>query len=180
MTERTYNVLFLCTGNSARSILAEGILRKDGQGRFMVYSAGSQPNGTVNPLALKVLSDRGYPADGYRSKSWDEFAIPEAPVMDFILTVCDSAAGEVCPVWPEHPSIAHWGIEDPAAAEGSDADKEEAVVRAFEFLKNRISTLIHLPLATLDRFTIGTRLQAIGHPEGASTAPASGADPHRT
>ena len=180
MTERTYNVLFLCTGNSARSILAEGILRTDGAGRFMAYSAGSQPKGTVNPLALKVLGDHGYPTDGYCSKSWDEFAVPEAPVMDFVLTVCDSAAGEVCPVWPGHPSIAHWGIEDPAAVEGSDAHKEEAFVRAFEFLKNRISTFIHLPLAALDRFTIGTRLQSICHLEGASTVPASGAAPHRT
>jgi arsenate reductase len=179
MTEQTYNVLFLCTGNSARSILAEGILRKDGEGGFMAYSAGSQPKGTVNPLALKVLEAHGYPTDGYRSKSWDEFAAPGAPVMDFILTVCDSAAGEACPVWPGHPSIAHWGIEDPAAVEGSDADKEQAFVHAFEFLKNRISTFVHLPLASLDRFTMGTRLQAIGHLEGASTIPAGGTDPHR-
>jgi arsenate reductase (thioredoxin) len=161
MTERTYNVLFLCTGNSARSILAEGILRKDGEGRFTAYSAGSQPKGTVNPLALKVLGDHGYPTDGYRSKSWDEFAAPGAPVMDFVLTVCDSAAGEVCPVWPGHPSIAHWGIEDPAAVEGSDADKEQAFVRAFQFLKSRIGTFLHLPLASLDRFTMGTRIQQL-------------------
>jgi arsenate reductase len=179
MAERTYNVLFLCTGNSARSILAEGILRKDGVGRFTAYSAGSQPNGTVNPLALNVLEAHGYPTDGYRSKSWDEFAAPGAPVMDFVITVCDSAAGEACPVWPGHPSIAHWGIEDPATVEGSDADKEEAFVRAFEFLKNRIGTFVALPLATLDRFTIGTRLQAIGHLDGTSTVQASGDDPHR-
>jgi arsenate reductase (thioredoxin) len=171
MTERTYNVLFLCTGNSARSILAEGILRKDGAGRFMAYSAGSQPKGRVNPLALKVLGDHGYPTDGYRSKTWDEFAAPEAPMMDFVLTVCDSAAGEACPVWPGHPSIAHWGIEDPAV-ERSDAEKNQAFVRAFQFLKDRIGTFIHLPLETPDRFTIGTRLQAIGHLEGASTIPA--------
>jgi arsenate reductase len=107
MAERTYNVLFLCTGNSARSILAEGILRKVGEGRFTAHSAGSQPKGAVNPLALKVLGDHGYPIDGYRSKSWDAFAAPGAPVMDFVLTVCDSAAGEACPVWPGHPSIAH-------------------------------------------------------------------------
>jgi arsenate reductase len=178
MSERTYNVLFLCTGNSARSILAEGILRKDGEERFMAYSAGSQPKGTVNPLALKVLEAHGYPTDGYRSKSWDEFAAPGAPIMDFVLTVCDSAAGEACPVWPGHPSIAHWSIEDPAAAEGSEAEKEQAFVRAFEFLKNRFNTFVHLPLASLDRFTIGTRLQAIGHLDGASTVSASGADPH--
>ncbi len=179
MTERTYNVLFLCTGNSARSILAEGILRKDGEGRFTAYSAGSQPNGTVDPLALKVLEAHGYPTDGYRSKSWDEFAALGAPVMDFVITVCDSAAGEACPVWPGHPSITHWGIEDPTAAEGSDAEKEQAFVRAFAFLKSRIGTFVHLPLAALDQFTIGTRLQAIGHSEGASAVPASGADPHR-
>ncbi|QRM28321.1 arsenate reductase ArsC [Microvirga sp. VF16] len=180
MTERTYNVLFLCTGNSARSILAEGILRKDGAGRFVAYSAGSQPKGSVNPLALKVLGDHGYPIDGYRSKSWDEFAAPGAPVMDFVLTVCDSAAGEACPVWPGHPAIAHWGIDDPAAVEGSDADKEQAFLRAFEFLKSRIGTFIRLPRATLDQFGIGTRLQAIGHVEAASTVPAGGADPHQT
>jgi arsenate reductase (thioredoxin) len=163
MTEHTYNVLFLSTGNSARSILAEGILRKDGEVHFMAYSAGSQRKGTVNPLALKVLGDHGYPTDGYRSKSWDEFVAPGAPVMDFVLTVCDSTAGEVCPVWPGHPSIAHWGIEDPAAVEGSDADKEQAFLRAFEFLKSRIGTFLHLPLVSLDRFTMGTRLHAIGH-----------------
>jgi arsenate reductase len=179
MTERIYNVLFLCTGNSARSILAEGILRKDGTGRFNAFSAGSQPKGTVNPLALRVLGAHGYPTDGYRSKSWDEFAAPGAPVMDFVLTVCDSAAGEVRPVWPGHPSIAHWGIEDPAAAEGSDADKEQAFVRAFEFLKSRIGTFIRLPIATLDQFTMGTRLQAIGHLEGAGMTSSSGTDLHR-
>jgi arsenate reductase len=176
MTERPYNVLFLCTGNSARSILAEGILRRDGQGRFTAYSAGRQPKGAVNPLALKVLGDHGYPTDGYRSKSWDEFAAPGAPVMDFVLTVCDSAAGEVCPVWPGHPSIAHWSIEDPAAVEGSDADNEQAFLRAFEFLKSRIGTFLHLPTATLDQFGISTRLQAIGHSEGAGKTPSSGTD----
>ncbi|WP_262266053.1 arsenate reductase ArsC [Microvirga yunnanensis] len=179
MTERTYNVLFLCTGNTARSILAEGILRKDGQGRFNAYSAGSQPRGTLNPLALKVLGDYGYPTDGYRSKSWDEFAAPGAPMMDFVLTVCDSAAGEACPVWPGHPSVAHWGIDDPATIAGTDAEKEQAFVRAFQFLKDRISTFVHLPPATLDRFTIGTRLQAIGHLERTSTVRAGGADMHR-
>ena len=178
MIERTYNVLFLCTGNSARSILAEGILRKDGKGHFIAYSAGSQPKGAVNPLAVKVLGAHDYPTDGYRSKSWDEFAAPGAPVMDFVITVCDTAAGEACPVWPGHPSIAHWGIEDPSTVEGSDVDRAKAFVRAFQFLKNRISTFIHLPLASLDRFTIGTRLRAIGHLNGASTVPAREADPH--
>ena len=132
MADRPYNVLFLCTGNTARSILAEGILRKDGAGRFNAYSAGSQPKGTVNPFALKVLGSFGYPTDGYRSKSWDEFAKPDAPVMDFIFTVCDSAAGEACPVWPGHPASAHWGIEDPAAVEGTDIEKERAFVQAFK------------------------------------------------
>jgi arsenate reductase (thioredoxin) len=179
MIERTYDVLFLCTGNSARSILAEGILRKDGEGRFTAYSAGSQPKGMVNPLALKVLGDHGYPTVGYRSKTWDEFAAPGAPVMDVVLTVCDSAAGEACPVWPGHPSITHWGIEDPAAVEGSDADKEQAFLRAFQFLKSRIGTFLHLPPATLDQFGIGTRLQAIGHSEGAGMTPSSETDRHQ-
>jgi arsenate reductase (thioredoxin) len=174
MTERTYNVLFLCTGNSARSILAEGILRKDGEGRFMAYSAGSQPRGAVHPLVLKVLEAHGYPTDGYRSKSWDDFAAPGAPVMDFVITVCDSAAGEVCPVWPGHPSIARWSLDDPAAVEGSEVDRAKAFVQAFQVLKSRINTFVHLPLASLGRFTIGTRLQAIGHLEGASTIPAGG------
>ena len=179
MTERTYNVLFLCTGNSARSILAEGILRKDGAGRFQAYSAGSQPNGTVNPLALRVLEAHGYPTDGYRSKSWDEFAAPGAPVMDFVITVCDSTAGEACPVWPGHPSIAHWSLDDPVAVEGSDVERVKAFVRALQFLKSRIGTFLDLPLASLDRFAIGTRLQAIGHLEGTNVVPASGADPHQ-
>jgi arsenate reductase (thioredoxin) len=174
MTERMYNVLFLCTGNSARSILAEGILRKDGEGRFRAYSAGSQPKGSVNPLALKVLGAHGYPTDGYRSKSWDEYAEPSAPVMDFVITVCDDAAGEACPLWPGHPSIAHWGIDDPAAIEGSNVDKEQAFERAFQVLKGRISTFVHLPLASLDQFTIGTRFRAIGHMEETDTASEGG------
>lgn len=178
MTARIYNVLFLCTGNSARSILAEAILRRDGEGRFAAYSAGSQPKGMVNPLALKVLRDHGYPTDGYRSKSWDEFAVSGAPAMDFVLTVCDSAAGEACPVWPGHPSIAHWSTEDPAAVEGSDLDKEQAFVRAFEFLKSRIGTFIRLPSATLEQFGIGTRLQAIGHSKGAGMPLSNGTDLH--
>jgi arsenate reductase len=168
MTERPYNVLFLCTGNTARSILAEGILRKDGAGRFKAFSAGSQPKGAVNPLAIKVLAAHDYPTDGYRSKNWDEYAQPNAPGMDFVITVCDSAAGEACPIWPGHPSVAHWGIEDPAAVQGSDMDKERAFEQAFRFLKNRIGTFLNLPLASLDRFAIGTRLREIGHLEGAS------------
>jgi arsenate reductase len=174
MMERMYNVLFLCTGNSARSILAESILRKDGEGRFNTFSAGSQPKGTVNALALKVLGAHGYPTDGYRSKSWDEYAEPGAPVMDFVITVCDSAAGEACPLWPGHPSIAHWGIDDPAALEGSDRDKEQAFDRVFHLLRSRINTFLHIPLVDLDQFVIGTRLRAIGHMEGASTATEGG------
>lgn len=168
MTERTYNVLFLCTGNTARSILAEGILRREGDGRFRAYSAGSQPKGTVNPLALEVLGAHRYPTDGFRSKSWDEFAEPGAPVMDFVITVCDSAAGEACPIWPGHPSIAHWGIDDPAAVEGAEVEKRRAFEQAFILLKNRIGTFIHLPLESLDRFTIGNRLRQIGRSEEAS------------
>jgi arsenate reductase len=179
MTERTYKVLFLCTGNSARSILAEGILRKDGQGRFQAYSAGSHPKGIVNPLALRVLEAHGYPTDGHRSKSWDEFAPPGAPVMDFVLTVCDSAAGEACTVWSGHPSIAHWSLDDPAAGEGSEVDRAKAFVRAFQFLKSRIGTFVDLPLASLDQFTIGTRLQAIGHSNEARAVSTNGTDPHR-
>ena len=118
MTDRVYNVLFLCTGNTARSILAESILRKDGAGRFNAFSAGSHPKGVVNPFAIKTLAEYGYPTEGFRSKNWEEFATPDAPKMDFVFTVCDNAAGEACPVWPGQPMTAHWGIEDPAAVEG--------------------------------------------------------------
>jgi arsenate reductase len=169
MSERTYNVLFLCTGNSARSILAEGMLRQDGEGRFRAYSAGSQPNGSVNPLALKVLGAHGYPTDGYRSKSWDEYTEPHAPVMDFVITVCDSAAGEACPLWPGHPSIAHRSIDDPTAVSGSGKDREQSFERTFQVLTRRISTFVHLPLASLDQFTMGTRPRAIGHLEVTGT-----------
>ncbi len=168
MADRVYNVLFLRTGNTARSILAEGILRKDGAGRFNTYSAGSQPKGVVNPFALKVLDSLGYPTDGFRSKSWDEFAGSDAPEMDFIFTVCDSAAGEACPVWPGHPASAHWGIEDPAAVEGPDIEKEKAFVQAFKYLKNRISAFLALPMASLDQIALTHRLEEIGRLEGAS------------
>ena len=124
MSDHFYNVLFLCTGNSARSILAESIMRKDGQGRFRSFSAGSQPKAQVNPFALKVLESLDYPTDGMRSKSWQEYAVPDAPVMDFVFTVCDSAAGESCPVWPGQPMTAHWGIEDPASVEGTDLQRK--------------------------------------------------------
>ncbi len=168
MTARIFNVLFLCTGNTARSVLAEGILRKEGAGRFNAFSAGSQPKGTVNPFALKVLEAYGYPNDGFRSKSWDEFAAPGAPTMDFIFTVCDSAAGEACPVWLGHPATAHWGIPDPAAVEGSDIEKEAAFNTAFRLMKNRISLFTALPLASLDQVALANRLREIGRSEGAS------------
>jgi protein-tyrosine-phosphatase len=172
MTDRSYNVLFLCTGNSARSILAESILQKDGAGRFNAFSAGSQPKGAVNPFALKVLASYGYPSAGFRSKSWEEFAESGAPVMDFVFTVCDSAAGETCPVWPGQPMTAHWGIEDPAAVEGADIQKEAAFVTAFRYLKNRISVFASLPLASIDRMALGTKLREIGRMDGATSSPA--------
>lgn len=166
MADRPYDVLFLCTGNTARSILAEAILRHDGAGRFNAYSAGSQPKGTVNPFALTVLKELGYPAVGLRSKSWIEFAEPGAPAMDFVFTVCDSAAGESCPVWPGQPMTAHWGIEDPAAVDGPDIEKEKAFVQAARFLKNRISVFLNLPLASIDEMSLQTRLRDVGRLDG--------------
>jgi arsenate reductase len=168
MTNPVYNVLFLCTANSARSILAEAILQQDGQGRFNAFSAGSQPRGTVNPLALKVLESYGYKAGAFRSKSWDEFAGAAAPKMDFIFTVCDTAAGESCPVWPGHPATAHWGIEDPSTVEGTDLEKEAAFVAAFRFLKNRISAFTALPLESIDSMAMAHHLAEIGRQEGAT------------
>jgi len=162
MSERTYNVLFLCTGNSARSILAEGILRKDGASRFQSFSAGSFPKGSVNPLALKVLDSYEYPTDGMRSKSWQEFSAAGAPAMDFVFTVCDDAASETCPVWPGHPITAHWGITDPAAVEGTYIEKETAFVTAFRHLKNRISLFTNLPLKSIDEISLQAKLRAIG------------------
>jgi arsenate reductase len=169
MSSRTYNVLFLCTGNSARSILAEGILRKEGVGRFHAFSAGSHPKDTVNPFALKVLESFDYPTDNMRSKSWEEFATPDAPVMDFVFTVCDQAGGEVCPVWPGQPMTAHWGIDDPAAVRGSDIQKEAAFVTAFRFLKNRITVFANLPLAGIDKMALGTKLREIGRMDGSTS-----------
>jgi arsenate reductase len=168
MVDHVYNVLFLCTGNSARSILAESILRKDGAGRFRAFSAGSHPKGAVNPFAIKVLEAMDYPTDGLRSKAWDEFAQPGAPALDFVFTVCDSAAGEACPVWPGQPMTAHWGIEDPAAVEGTDIQKEAAFVLATRYLKNRISAFSNLPLKSIDHLALGSRLKEIGALEGAS------------
>ena len=168
MSDRVYNVLFLCTGNSARSILAEAILRQEGAGRFQAFSAGSHPKAEVNPLALKELEYAGLPTDGLRSKSWDLFAEPDAPQMDFVFTVCDSAAGEPCPLWPGQPVTAHWGIEDPAAVEGSDLEKARAFSLAFRYLKTRISLFCELPIKSLDALTLQAKVNAIGRTKGAS------------
>jgi protein-tyrosine-phosphatase len=162
MTESVYNVLFLCTGNSARSILAECILNREGKGRFHAFSAGSQPKGQVHPFALELLKKLNYPTAGLRSKSWDEFAAPTAPQMDFVFTVCDNAADEVCPIWPGQPMTAHWGVPDPAAAEGSDAERHLAFADAYRMLGNRIGVFASLPLRSLDRLTLQRRLQEIG------------------
>jgi arsenate reductase len=173
--DQTYNVLFLCTGNSARSILAESILQKDGAGRFRAFSAGSTPKGAVHPLALRILESMDYPIDGMRSKSWLEFAASDAPVMDFVFTVCDNAAGESCPIWPGQPMTAHWGIEDPAAVEGTDLEKQAAFVTAFRYLRNRIDSFVSLPLRSIDKLSLGTRLREIGRAEGAThPAPKAG------
>jgi arsenate reductase len=166
MPDRIYNVLFLCTGNSARSVLAESILRKDGAPHFRSFSAGSTPKGAVHPLALKVLRAYDYPTDGFRSKSWLEFAVVGAPVMDFVFTVCDNAAGEACPIWPGQPMTAHWGIEDPAAVEGTDIEKEAAFVAAFRFMKNRIGAFTSLPLRSIDQMSLRSKLREIGTMEG--------------
>ena len=157
---RTYNVLFLCTGNSARSILAEAILNKDGAGRFRAYSAGSQPKGEVHPEALNLLRELGFPTRGYRSKNWDEFAAPGAPPLDFVFTVCDNAAGEVCPIWPGQPMTAHWGIEDPAAVEGEG--QRRAFQNAFYALQRRIGLFLSLPLDSIDELSLQKRLREIG------------------
>lgn len=157
---RPFNVLFLCTGNSARSILAEAILNRQGGDRFRAFSAGSFPKGAVHPAALALLDELGHPTDGFRSKSWDEFAAPEAPELDFIFTVCDNAAGEVCPVWPGKPVSAHWGIEDPADIEGEG--QHQAFWTAYQQLKRRIDLFLALPLESLDELTLASRLKEIG------------------
>ena len=162
MTDRVYNVLFLCTGNSARSILAEAILNREGAGRFKAYSAGSQPKGAVHPFALDLLKKMNHPTAGLRSKSWDEFAAPGSPVMDFVFTVCDNAASEVCPIWPGQPMSAHWGIPDPAAAEGSEAERRLAFAEAYRAMLNRISVFVSLPMQSLDRLGLQKRLREIG------------------
>jgi arsenate reductase (thioredoxin) len=168
--ERIYNVLLLCTGNSARSILGESIVNHLGKSRFRGYSAGSQPKGTVHPYALDLLSRMGLPVAGLRSKSWEEFARAGAPQMDFIFTVCDNAAGEACPVWPGHPMTVHWGIPDPAAAVGGEIERRAAFRQAFAALENRIGRFLALPIASLDHMTLKARLDAIGLKPPAETA----------
>ena len=162
MAEKIYNVLFLCTGNSARSIMAEVMLNQAGKGRFKAYSAGSHPAGKVNPLSMETLEALGFRTADVRSKNWDEFAAPGAPPIDFIVTVCDNAAGEACPIWPGRPITAHWGVEDPAAVEGSDAQKRAAFRAAAVVLHRRIELLLNLPLAKIDALATRTRLQEIG------------------
>jgi arsenate reductase (thioredoxin) len=164
MADEPLNVLFLCTGNSARSIMAEAILNRIGQGRFKAYSSGSHPKGKVHPYTLQLLKSLNYDTSFARSKSWEDFAGPDAPEMNFVFTVCDDAANEACPVWPGQPMTAHWGVPDPAAAEGTDAEKHLAFADAYRMLNNRISIFISLPMKTLDRIALQKRLDEIGRP----------------
>ena len=162
MTEPVYNVLFLCTGNSARSIFAEAILNREGKGRFRAFSAGSYPRRAVNPHTLTLLRNLKFDVSGFRSKSWDEFALPDAPKMDFVFTVCDDAAGETCPLWPGQPMTAHWGVPDPANATGTDAEIGVAFAEAFRMLNARISIFVNLPMAKIDRLSLQRHLHDIG------------------
>jgi arsenate reductase len=162
MADKVYNVLFLCTGNSARSILAESLLNTLGRGKFRAFSAGSFPKGRVHPMAMDLLERMNLPTEGLRSKSWDEFAAPGAPPLDFVVTVCDNAAGEVCPIWPGKPMTAHWGIADPAAADGTEAEKAFAFRTALKEMEGRIERLVDLPIAFLDRMKLQESLRAIG------------------
>ena len=160
--QRPYNVLVLCTGNSARSIMGEALFNTLGEGRFKAYSAGSHPSGRVNPFAIEQVRGLGYATEHLRSKSWDEFAAPDAPQMDFVVTVCDNAAGEVCHVWPGHPVTAHWGFPDPAAVEGSDEEKRDAFARTLQQIRTRVQLFLSLPLESLDKMAIETQMRAIG------------------
>lgn len=162
MSDRVYNVLFLCTGNSARSILAEAALQREGAWRFKAFSAGSQPAGEVNPMTLSLLGRLNYDTGFARSKSWDEFAGPDAPKMDFVFTVCDNAANETCPIWPGQPISAHWGVADPAAATGNEAERQLAFTEAYRMLSQRISIFVNLPLESVDNLVLKDRLSAIG------------------
>ena len=162
MNDKVYNALFICTHNSARSILAEGLLNSAGRGGFVAYSAGSRPRGEVHPLALATLAKLHLPTEGYRSKSWREFATADAPQMDFVFTVCDNAAGEECPVWPGQPITAHWGVPDPSAVRGNDEERAKAFWNAAAMLKRRIDLMLSLPLASLDRLAVQREVRAIG------------------
>jgi arsenate reductase len=168
MTDRVHNVLILCTGNSARSVLAEAILNREGKGRFRAFSAGSKPKGNPNPYALELLTSLGYETDSLRSKNWSEFSQAGAPQMDFVLTVCDSAAGEACPIWPGHPLTAHWGIADPATVDGTDAEKRAAFMEAYRRLASRITAFVNLPIDSLDLARLKEQLAGIGTMEGAT------------
>jgi arsenate reductase (thioredoxin) len=169
MAEKTYNILVLCTGNSARSIMAEALINTIGRGRFHAYSAGSHPTGKVNPFAIEQIAALGYPLENLRSKDWNEFAQPGAPQLDFVITVCDKAAGEVCPVWPGQPISAHWGFEDPAAAAGTDEEKRREFTRVFRQITARVRIFTSLPLDKLDRLAIKRKLDDIGHMQNRET-----------
>jgi protein-tyrosine-phosphatase len=171
MTERPFNVLFLCTGNSARSIIAEAILNKLGQGKFRAYSAGSQPRGQVNPNTIQLLQGLGYDTFGFRSKSWSEFAKPGAPSLDFVFTVCDNAAGETCPFWPGQPMTAHWGVPDPAETRGSVAEIALAFKDAYRMLSQRIGVFMALPIRSLDKLSLQTKLKEIGRMDAVAKEP---------
>ena len=162
MLDHIYNVLFLCTGNSARSILAEAIFARDGNGRFNAYSAGSAPKGEVHPFARDLLVQSGHSTEGLRSKSWDEFALPGAPRLDFIFTVCGNAAEEICPLWPDQPTTAHWGLPDPAAAEGDEGERRQAFAETYLALEKRIAAFVNLPISSLDHLSLQKELTAIG------------------
>lgn len=172
MADKVFNVLFICTTNCSRSILAEAILNREGEGRFQGFSAGSLPKGDVNPDTLKVLKRLGFDTTDLRCKNWEEFAAPGAPVMDFIFTVCDDAAGEVCPTWPGHPVTAHWGIEDPVLAEGDDDARDHAICQSLRFLENRIQLFTSLPFEKLDHIALHAEVKEIGQAEGATASAA--------
>ena len=162
MSEKTYNVLFLCTGNSARSIIAECVLNKLGRGRFRAFSAGSFPKGEVHPYAVELLRRQAFDTEALRSKSWNEFAAPGAPQLDFVFTVCDNARGEVCPIWPGQPMTAHWGMPDPAAAEGSEAERRLAFADTLRMLNNRVGAFVNLPFKSLDKLSLQKQIDEIG------------------
>jgi protein-tyrosine-phosphatase len=173
---KPFNVLFLCTGNSARSIMAEAILNREGRGRFRAFSAGSAPKGRVHPCTLDLLRKLNFDVAGFRSKSWSEFARPDAPELDFVFTVCDNAAAETCPVWPGQPITAHWGVPDPVAATGNEAEVRLAFADAFRMLNNRISIFVSLPLRSLDKLSLQKQLDAIGKTKDAGEPPATAAE----